>query len=93
MVRIETGEGGGLTGVEVDLLAVCVFENEDVPQELLGSTAEVLKEGEFSGEKGCSALVYKPGLQSPRLLRVGLGTRSSFGRATVPRAAATAAKR
>ena len=93
MVRIETGEGGGLTGVEADLLAVCVFENEDVSQELLGSTAEVLKDGDFSGKKGSSALVYNPELRSPRLLLVGLGTRSSFGLDTLRRAAATAAKR
>ncbi len=95
MVRIATGgDGGGLAGVEADLLAVCVFEDDDVPQGLLGGTAEVLKDGDFSGKKGSSALVYNPdGLRSPRLLLVGLGSRSSFSLDTLRRVAAAAATR
>ena len=95
MVRIATGgDGGGLAGVEADLLAACVFEDEEIPRGLLGGTAEVLKDGDFSGKKGSSALVYNPGgLASPRLLLVGLGAKSSFKLDTLRRAAATAAKR
>ncbi len=95
MVRIATGgDGGGLAKVEADLLAMCVFEDEDVPREVLGDKAGVLKDGDFSGKKGSSALVYNPGgLASPRLLLVGLGPRSSFKIDTLRRAAATAAKR
>ncbi len=95
MVRIATGgEGNGLAGVEADLLAVCVFEDEDVPRELAGDAADLLKDGDFSGKKGSSALVYNPGgLNSPRLLLVGLGARSSFGLDTLRRAAGTAASR
>ena len=94
MVRIATGgEGEGLAGVEADLLAVPLFEGEDVPGELVGETAGVLKDGDFSGKKGSSALVYNPGLRSPRLLLVGLGARASFGLDTLRRAAATAATR
>ena len=95
MVRIETGgDGGGLAGVEADLLAVCVFEDEDVPRELAGDAADVLKDGDFSGKKGSSALIYNPGsLATRRLLLVGLGDRPSFGLDTLRRAAATAAGR
>ena len=95
MVRIATGgDGSGLAGVEADLVAACVFENEDVPQELVGSAAGVLEDGDFSGKKGSSVLIYNPdGLQSPRLLLVGLGARSSFKLDTLRSAAATAAKR
>ena len=94
-MRIATGEsGGGLAGVEADLLAVCVFEDEDVPRELLGDAAGVLEDGDFSGKKGSSVLVYGPGgIRSPRLLLVGLGARSSFGIDALRRAAATAATR
>ena len=95
MVRIETGgDGDRLSGVEADLLAVCVFAGEDVPEGLLGDAAEVLKDGDFSGKKGSSTLIYNPGtLASPRLLLVGLGDRSSFGLDAVRRAAGTAAAR
>ncbi|QIN80793.1 leucyl aminopeptidase [Rubrobacter marinus] len=87
-------EGEGLAGVEADLLAVPLFEGEDVPRELAGEAAGVLKDGDFSGKKGSSALVYNPdGLRSPRLLLVGLGARSSFGLDALRRAAATAATR
>ena len=95
MVRIEAkGDGGGLAGVEADLIAVCVFEDDDVPQELLGDAAEILKDGDFSGKKGSSVLVYNPGgLASPRLLLVGLGDKSAFKLDALRRAAATAATR
>jgi leucyl aminopeptidase len=79
--------------VQTEMLAVGVFKGDDLPSEL-GAAAGVLSEGDFSGKKGETALLYAPdGLAARRLLLVGLGDKSSFGLDDLRRAAATAAKR
>jgi leucyl aminopeptidase len=86
-------KGGTPARVQTEMLAVGVFKGDDLPSEL-GATAGVLSEGDFSGKKGETALLYAPdGLAARRLLLVGLGDKSSFGLDGLRRAAATAAKR
>ena len=92
MVEI-VAKGGTPTRVQTEMLAAGVFEGDDLPSEL-GAAAGVLSEGDFSGKKGETALLYAPdGLAASRLLLVGLGEKSSFGLDDLRRTAATAAKR
>ena len=92
MVEI-VAKGGTPAHVQTEMLAVGVFKGDDLPSEL-NAAAGVLSEGDFSGKKGETALLYAPdGLAARRLLLVGLGDKSSFGLDGLRRAAATAAKR
>ncbi|HKH76670.1 MAG TPA: M17 family peptidase N-terminal domain-containing protein, partial [Rubrobacteraceae bacterium] len=92
MVEI-VAKGGTPARVQAEMLAVGVFKGDDLPSEL-DAAAGVLSEGDFSGKKGETALLYAPdGLAARRLLLVGLGDKSSFGLDDLRRAAATAAKR
>jgi len=79
--------------LQTEMLAVGVFEGEDFPSEIVAATG-ILSEGDFSGKKGETVLLYAPdGLAARRLLLVGLGMKESFGLDGLRRAAATAAKR
>ena len=76
------------------MLAVGLYKGESAPQELVGATASVLSDGDFSGKDDETVLVYAPnGLASSRLLLVGLGERASFSLEKLRRASATVAKR
>ncbi len=92
MVEI-VARSGTPARVQTEMLAVGVFKGDDLPSEL-DAAAGVLSEGDFSGKKGETALLYAPdGLAARRLLLVGLGDKSSLGLDDLRRAAATAAKR
>ncbi len=93
MVRIGA-RGGTLTEVPSELLAVGLYKDEEVPQELLGTLEKVLQNGDFSGKEGETTLIYAPeGLATLRLLLVGLGEHDSFVLEKLRRVSATIAKR
>ena len=93
LVRIGA-QGGALTGMSSELLAVGLYKGERAPQELDQATASVLSNGDFSGKEGDTVLIYAPdGLASSRLLLVGLGERPSFTLDKLRRVSATVAKR
>jgi leucyl aminopeptidase len=93
LVQIDA-TNNALPEVSTDLLAVGLYKGEEVPRELAGAATGLLSNGDFSGKKGETALIYAPdGVAAPRLLLIGLGERSSFTLDTLRRAAAIAAKR
>ena len=93
MVRISAG-GGPLAEVSSSMLAVGLYNDEEVPEGLSGEAGKILSDGDFSGKEGQSVLIYSPnGLKTPRLLLVGLGERSSFGLEKLRRVSANVAKR
>ena len=93
MVRIGVRETA-LGDVSADLVAVGVFEDGAVRDDVRAAAEPALSDGDFSGKTGQTALLY-PGdsLASPRLLLVGLGPRPSCTQEKLRRTAATVAKR
>ena len=93
MVRIGVRETA-LGEATADLVAVGVFEDGVVPDDVRAAAEPALSDGDFSGKTGQTALLY-PGdvLAAPRLLLVGLGSRASFTQERLRRTAATVAKR
>jgi leucyl aminopeptidase len=85
-------------GFDTPLLAIAVSRGGLPPslaaldQGTGGALARLFAAGDFSGKKDEVALVYPPG-PAARVLLVGLGKPEEVSRATIRRAAATAAKR
>ncbi|MGB3684104.1 MAG: leucyl aminopeptidase [Rubrobacteraceae bacterium] len=80
--------------VSIGLLAVCLFKEETIPEDLNDAADVAVSDGDFSGAPGETALLYTGGtLPTPRLLLVGLGDKSSFSPEKLRRAAATVARR
>src|SRR5919202_4652997 len=76
------------------MLAVGLYNDEEVPEGLSGEAGKILSDGDFSGKEGQSVLIYSPnGLKTPRLLLVGLGERAYFGLEKLRRVSANVAKR
>ena len=85
-------------GVETPLLAIAVARGQ-LPASLAavdkgtgGALGRLFAAGDFSGKKDETALIYPPG-PAPRVLLVGIGKAEEASRATIRRAASTAAKR
>lgn len=93
MVRIGTRQSA-LEEADTGLLALGVYEGEDVPETLGEAAAPATRGGDFSGKEGQSVLLY-PGssLRATRLLLLGFGKRGSFTTEKLRRASATAAKK
>jgi leucyl aminopeptidase len=86
------------SGFETPLLAIAVPRGELPPslgavdQATGGALGRLFAAGDFSGKKDETALVYPPGTAA-RVLLVGVGKGDEISRASIRRAAATAAKR
>ena len=85
-------------GFESSLLAIAVGRGALPPslaavdQGTGGALSRLFAAGDFSGKKDEVALVYPPG-PAPRVLLVGLGKPDEISRASIRRAASSAAKR
>jgi leucyl aminopeptidase len=86
------------SGFETPLLAIAVPRGEVPPslgavdQATGGALGRLFAAGDFTGKKDETALVYPPGTAA-RVLLVGVGKGDEISRASIRRAAATAAKR
>lgn len=90
-IGVRTGEPAEISA---GLLAVCLFEGEEVPEDLRESVGAPVPAGDFTGKANETALLYPDNkLPAARLLLVGLGDESSFTLEKLRRAAATAARR
>ena len=80
--------------VVADLLAVGIFSGEDPPEGLTSAARPALSNGDFTGKRGQTSLLYAgDDLAAGRLLLVGLGDRDSFTPDKLRRTAATVARR
>ena len=80
--------------VVADMLAVGIFSGEDPPEGLTSAARPALSNGDFTGKRGQTSLLYAgDDLAAQRLLLVGLGDRSSFTQDKLRRTAATVARR
>ena len=80
--------------VVADMLVVGIFSGEDPPEGLTSATRPALSNGDFTGKRGQTSLLYAgDDLAAQRLLLVGLGDRSSFTQDKLRRTAATVARR
>jgi leucyl aminopeptidase len=86
------------TGFETPLLVIAVHRGELPPslgavdQATGGALGRLFAAGDFTGKKDETALVYPPGAAA-RVLLVGIGKGDEISRASIRRAASTAAKR
>jgi leucyl aminopeptidase len=78
--------------VSAGLLAVGIYKGEGAPASVAAAAEPALSEGDFSGKEGETALLYAD-LAAPRLLLVGLGSRTSFTLEKLRRTAATVARK
>src|SRR5215207_3360696 len=95
---------GPLAGADVQALAVAVFKDEKADEGLLkeldaasgGLVRSVLEAEELKGKEGETVYLHLPagseGLKATRLLLVGVGERSEYGRAQVSQFAGLAAR-
>src|SRR5919199_1159712 len=78
----------------LDLLAVGLYKDEAVPEELGDAAVGVVSSGDFTGKEDETTLLYgQEELGAPRLLLVGLGERQRFTLEKLRRVSATVAKR
>jgi len=85
---------GGPGSVSTELLAVCLYQGQDLPESLAGTASPALRSGDFSGKEGETVLLYAgESIEAARLLLVGLGEREKSTLEKLRRAAATAAKK
>ncbi len=90
-IGVQTDEPSALS---TGLLAVCLYEDEAIPEGLKEVASAAVSGGDFSGKSGETALLYTNGvLPTPRLLLVGLGDESSFTPEKLRRVAATVSKK
>ena len=78
--------------VSAGLLAVGIHTGEGAPEGIETAAEPALSGGDFSGKEGETALLYTD-LATPRLLLVGLGSRTSFTLERLRRTAATVARK
>jgi len=102
-MEIQTSSGP-LAGADVQALAVAVFKDEKADEGFLkeldaasgGLVRSVLEAEELKGKEGETAYLHLPagseGLKATRLLLVGVGERSEYGRAQVSQFAGLAAR-
>jgi len=91
LVRIRVREAP-LNEVSTGLLAVGLHRDEDAPAVLRSAAEPAVSGGDFSGKEGEMALLYAD-LAAPRLLLVGLGSRTSFTLEKLRRTAARVVKK
>jgi leucyl aminopeptidase len=96
--------GGPFAGVDVQALAVAVFKDEKADEGFLkdldaaagGLIKSVLESEELKGKEGETVYLHLPsgseGLKATRLLLVGVGERTDYGRAQVSQFAGLAAR-
>lgn len=92
LVRIGTKKAA-LNDVSTGLLAVGVFEGENLPESLGEAAKQPHSSGDFSGKRNETSLLYTDRLAAPRLLLVGLGDQNSFTPEIQRRIAATVARK
>src|SRR5690349_12477137 len=102
-MEIQTSSGP-LAGVDVQALAVAVFKDEKADEGFLkeldaaagGLIGSVLESEELKGKEGELVYLHLPsgseGLKATRLLLVGVGERTDYGRAQVSQFAGAAAR-
>lgn len=98
MITLKAHEGS-LTTTATDVLVCFVFEDKDMFKERIASLRKAIKRGTspldtstFSGKEKETLLLYPEGLDSSRLLLVGLGKTGKISAETLRRASAIAAK-
>jgi leucyl aminopeptidase len=102
-MEIQTSSGP-LSGADVQAIAVAVFKDEKADEGLLqeldaaagGLVRSVIESEELKGKEGESVYLHLPasaqGVKATRLLLVGVGERSEYGRAQVSQFAGLAAR-
>lgn len=83
-----------LSQIPADLLVVCLYKGEEIPEPIRDVANPAISGGDFSGKVDETAVLYTGGsIAARRLLLLRLGDEDSFTTEKLRRAAATAAKR
>jgi leucyl aminopeptidase len=93
-IGTRTAGPGGVADVSTELLAICLYKDEQAPEALATTAAPALQSGDFTGKEGETALLYTgDGVAASRIMLVGLGERDGFTLDKLRRTAATAARK